>query len=338
MWRILALLMVIISGQIGVHGQVERSVYPVAVSNVDCARELLVTDQLEFTDMLPESDDRSDIIIVHVHGDACTVNIQISARQAAQQLTALSPVLAATLADHTHQISASPMNNLMLEGLAAYGAGNCAAALDVWGSVITPVNAFYRANCLLLDDKVQTATDAYQIARILLPDAQQYLPVVHLAWLHIDAGNEATAANIITQQLTPENTLTDPQHVDLLAHRAQLHALLYDYTSAIADVEAALNIAPDNSQLFTLLGQMHLLTYEWDAAEAAFDQAIALEPSNAEAYFRRGTLLYTMARREDAADDFRTYLDMRPEGTFADLARDYIASIETELEALEPPS
>src|SRR5690606_10952459 len=88
------------------------------------------------------------------------------------------------------------------------------------------------------------------------------------------------------------------------------------------------------AELYTIGGEIIFLIYEWDRVEDNFDTAIELNPEYDRAYFQRGVLFYTMARREDALADFQTYLDIQPNGIYAEEAQSYSESIEIELEAL----
>lgn len=132
-----------------------------------------------------------------------------------------------------------------------------------------------------------------------------------------------------------------PAIVSLLADRARLYALAFDYDSAIADVDTAIALAEENAlsnetlaELYTRRGEFILLLYEWDRALADFNHALALAPDYAPAYFQRGVLYYTMAQRERALADFQAYLERQPDGELTAQARQYIESIQIELEAL----
>ena len=81
-------------------------------------------------------------------------------------------------------------------------------------------------------------------------------------------------------------------------------------------------------------GDIIMLIYEWNRALEDYNKAIELNPEYAEAYYQRGILHYTMVEREKAIADFEVYLEILPEGEFANSARDYIKSIQIELDAL----
>jgi tetratricopeptide (TPR) repeat protein len=124
----------------------------------------------------------------------------------------------------------------------------------------------------------------------------------------------------------------------LVAHAKQLlqHS---DYDSALAEINAAVALAPQNPDLYILRGQVYLNLYEWDKSLNDFSAAIELAPEYADAYFQRGVLYYSILQtgqelREEALADFQHYLELAPDGEHADQAREYAAKIEAELATL----
>jgi len=174
--------------------------------------------------------------------------------------------------------------------------------------------------------------------------------VTNLAWLYIHVGKTDEALNLINNYLPavcskihlPENNpyITLGQ-LETLARRAQLYALAFDYDSAIADMDAAIELAEANdvsdeqlAELYTLRGEIISLIYEWDRVLENFNTALELNPDYAPAYFQRGVLYYTMTERESALADFQHYLEIAPDGEHAAEAQRYIDSIQLELESL----
>ncbi|MEO1645494.1 MAG: hypothetical protein AAFR67_09930, partial [Chloroflexota bacterium] len=165
---------------------------------------------------------------------------------------------------------------------------------------------------------------------------------VNLAWVLLQRGETANAFETINTLLAiaveNEDTLSE---IFLMRSRAWLYALAFDYDSAIDDMDTAIEIAENIDvmrlllpELYTTRGEIIFLIYEWDRVEDNFNTAIELAPAYAPAYFQRGILFYTVARREDAQADFETYLELAPDGIYAEQATSYIESIEIELEAL----
>jgi tetratricopeptide (TPR) repeat protein len=121
--------------------------------------------------------------------------------------------------------------------------------------------------------------------------------------------------------------------------RAELFALISRYDDAIADLNAAIELDPDNPELYTLRGQMYLYLYEWDSSLADYNHAIELDPDYADAYYYRAVLYYSILQtgvelRTEALADFQHYLDLAPDGDHAPDATHYIDQIQTEFAVL----
>ncbi len=163
-----------------------------------------------------------------------------------------------------------------------------------------------------------------------------------LAWLHIQLGEPEQAQEVMAMIIQQSETEHSEEVIRLYQNSAQIHALTFDYTLAIENVDAALALAEEMgveeskfAELYTLRGEIVLLTYEWDAALADFNTALEFDANHAPAYFERGILYYTRAEREAALADFQMYLALAPDGNNAELAQQYSESIEIELDALD---
>ncbi|MCB9453778.1 MAG: tetratricopeptide repeat protein [Anaerolineaceae bacterium] len=124
-----------------------------------------------------------------------------------------------------------------------------------------------------------------------------------------------------------------------LISQSQEHALAARYDDAVADLTAAIEIEPENPELYVLRGQMYLYLYEWDEVLADYNAAIELDPDYPDAYFYRGILYYSILQtgqelRPEAWADFQHYLELAPAGTHADEAARYAATVQAELAAL----
>jgi tetratricopeptide (TPR) repeat protein len=209
--------------------------------------------------------------------------------------------------------------------------------------------AFMRGNCALLEQDYQTATSYFDLStnfaeQELHPVYVNQTPysivysIFHLAWTYVQMGYEERA--IETMNLLVERKKYSPfAESNARTHRAEIYALIFDYTAAIQDLDEAIALIKTEhlnllSQLFKQRGDIIMLIYEWNRALEDYNTAIELDPDYAEAYYRRGILLYTMVEREDAIADFETYLEIVPDGQFAESASKYIEDIQTELDAL----
>lgn len=136
-------------------------------------------------------------------------------------------------------------------------------------------------------------------------------------------------------------TPSQPIQVVFYLIRSHLNAELFRYDEAIADMDAAIVLAPDNARLYVERGQRILLLYEWDRALGDYERALELDPDYADAYYYRGVLYASVPEgfeaRQAALDDFARYLEILPEGGHADDATRYIAEIQAQLDAVSSP-
>lgn len=259
-------------------------------------------------------------------------------------LQQLSPVLA----DTELAISFEPIEVAadMLAGFLLYLEGDCKSAQTYWEQVVGSTRTqdddaqiiVLQGNCALLQGDYAEAISIYESAEELADVESESF---NLAWAYLQVGKPEVALEMADHLI--EMVASNPlNQVVGLVKRSQLHALAFHFDEAIADMTAAIEIAENNSDftaeymayLYTERGQRILLTYEWDRVLADYNRAIELDPEYAPAYFHRGVLFYTQGPRENALPDFRRYLELAPEGEFADEATRAIESIEAELEAL----
>jgi len=243
-------------------------------------------------------------------------------------------------------------------GLLFYDSDKCDLATPFFESVAEQIDSqsdsprsidlsiqFYKGNCAILDNNIEQAIIEYE-SGINLNDFQwgEVGLTTNLAWAYIQIGNEERAFELFDQLEKEIYSYDYPLSKALIIYfqsRARLYALTFDYTSAIADIDFAINEAKSYgldiksmSRLFKQRGDIIMLIYEWNRALEDYNTAIELAPDYAEAYYRRGILLYTMVERENAITDFETYLELDQDGQFAESANEYIESIQIELSAL----
>jgi len=134
----------------------------------------------------------------------------------------------------------------------------------------------------------------------------------------------------ITQEESSLSATLKADYANFLAKEARVYADNFDYATALARVNQALVLQPENGILWALRGQVHLLLYEWMNALDDFNRAIELSPRYALAYFYRGNLHYILRDLESAKIDFTSYLTVAPNGNFATTARNSLVSIANE--------
>ena len=89
-------------------------------------------------------------------------------------------------------------------------------------------------------------------------------------------------------QLLNEAILANPKLVDAYTARASLLADAKLYTRAIQDMDAVIQLQPENAKYLNTRGYFHLLLQNNDAAMQDFNQAIALDPKYAQPLNNRG--------------------------------------------------
>ncbi|HEX2908117.1 MAG TPA: tetratricopeptide repeat protein [Phototrophicaceae bacterium] len=164
----------------------------------------------------------------------------------------------------------------------------------------------------------------------------------YLAWVYLQTGREEEAL-LLLQNLTEEARRipgSGDAYNDVLINSAQIYALASHYKEAVENLNTVIERFNENIPSQHLLrGQMYLALYEWDSALADYNAALELDPDYADAYFYRGLLYYSILQtgtdlRDDALADFRRYLELAPTGAHAAEAAHSIATIQAELDAL----
>ncbi len=100
-----------------------------------------------------------------------------------------------------------------------------------------------------------------------------------------------------------------------------------------------LAIKSDDANMLILRGQMYRALYEWDSALADFNAALELDPTHAEAYYQRGLLYASILQTgaefyDEALADFQHYLELAPEGDHAAEAAQYITDLQSQQQSL----
>jgi tetratricopeptide (TPR) repeat protein len=143
-----------------------------------------------------------------------------------------------------------------------------------------------------------------------------------------DLDSAVGVLNEIDTRKTPESALA------VLRLRAHLNGLNFRFDEAVADLDTAVALAPEEPDLYLQRGQLVMLLYEWDRVLENYNTALELDPGFANAYFHRGVLYYSVMEREKALADFEHYLTLAPGGQHAVEAGRYATSIHIELDAL----
>ena len=97
-----------------------------------------------------------------------------------------------------------------------------------------------------------------------------------------------------------------------LMNRAIAHAQLGHRDDAKADLDKAIDLAPDDALLHYNRGNILFDAGSFEAAIADFDAAIAVESSFALAYFNRGLAFKFLGRVEESMRDLKRAIELDP--------------------------
>jgi YYY domain-containing protein len=169
-------------------------------------------------------------------------------------------------------------------------------------------------------DEVPAADLATLEAQVLArPEAAG--PAFELAGRYRDAGRLDEAANLLSIAARANPSDVGLHHLwgDIL-----MDAGRYDEAEAALRTAAAADPSAGN---WNKLGVAMVIAGRLDVAEAAFQQAMTIEPGNAEPYLRLGQLQEERGSNDEAAANYRRYLDLAPNGPYQRDAQDGLARV-----------
>lgn len=271
----------------------------------------------------------------------------------------LSPILYSRYDDPILWDTVGEFNNIpsslyledYLDFAMSYINGDCSTVTQIGAeldlSLIQPISAsfvnFAIGNCLLFTGDADSAV-LYLVKTVdLLADDEKVQPFqimpayVNLAWAYIQLNDLEPARSRLDELVELSQNFSSVIQAQVLETRSKLLALMFDYTSAIQDMDVVIGLFKSDVALaraYKQRGDIIMLIYEWNRALDDYNMAIELDPDYAEAYYRRGILYYTMVERENAIVDFERYIALDRGGQYVESAEKYIISIQTELDAL----
>src|SRR5262245_16601809 len=129
----------------------------------------------------------------------------------------------------------------------------------------------------------------------------------------------------------------NPKDIDALILRANAMGRLKDPAGAIAEIEEALKIQPNESRAFVNLGAVRMQSGEAQEAETAYRKAITLDPSGIDPHLAFASFLWSVRRQTEAERELQQALSLQPQHLLANrmLAVLYIATERTK-EAEQP--
>jgi tetratricopeptide (TPR) repeat protein len=121
------------------------------------------------------------------------------------------------------------------------------------------------------------------------------------------AGRLAEAERFYRQILAAQ-----PDHWDSLHLLSVISYQRGDYAQALAQIDRALDINPDNSLGWNQRGLALQRLKRFDDALASYDRALSLWQDDAEALCNRGAVLYDLARFDEALASYDRAISLRP--------------------------
>ena len=121
----------------------------------------------------------------------------------------------------------------------------------------------------------------------------------------------------------------EPDRVDLLLRRAELHRLHEDWRASSADYARVERLEPKNVTLHLGRGKLLADQGELEAARRELDRALTLAPDHVDAHVTRARVLVRQGKMRGAVDDYRAAIarSARPEPEYYDEAATALASL-----------
>ena len=120
---------------------------------------------------------------------------------------------------------------------------------------------------------------------------------MEVAAQHMAAGRHPQAMAVLTHALSKY-----PDHAGLYNMRAALELEQQEIRGALADMEQAVRLAPENPLYRVTRAQLYLRFERKDEALQDLDAAVLLDPDLVPARFNRGALLANLGKEQEAAD------------------------------------
>jgi tetratricopeptide (TPR) repeat protein len=116
----------------------------------------------------------------------------------------------------------------------------------------------------------------------------------------------------------------DPDLVPAIVNLANIHYARDELIEAQALYERAIGLDPDCFEAHFNLGNILHDLGRYAGALGCYRDAVALNPRYADAHFYLAVTLEKLGHSPDAKGHWKTYLDLSPDGEWADLAREFL--------------
>ncbi|GAB4329552.1 MAG: hypothetical protein Kow00117_15520 [Phototrophicales bacterium] len=212
------------------------------------------------------------------------------------------PSLTTILTDRAVIIAAPPeISAQFATGLLLFIIGNCETNttdlfIALQGAVENPAWEdqlnFYLGNCALINEEYQTAIDFFSLVQNDALNNPYWSPAINTSFAYIMLGESETGFQLL-EDLIALLPAWSPDIADVLTRRAMLYALTNNQSAALNDFETALTTNPNFAPCFYYRGIYYADLGQFDAARA----------------------------------DLQRYLELAPEGEFAESALEYLQNL-----------
>ncbi|MGA2905818.1 MAG: tetratricopeptide repeat protein [Candidatus Korobacteraceae bacterium] len=202
-------------------------------------------------------------------------------------------------------------------------------------------------NATLKQAKELEGAGNYDQAVSLLQQATQVDPNQDLVWGYLGDAQRGAGAHATDPQVRAKNyqdavasyqkaLAIKPTSGAYMGQLAEAYARSGETDKAVEQYAAAAQADPQNAGAYYYNeGAVLTNTNKFDEAIAAFDKAIQIDPTRADAYYWKGNDLMNKATIKDnkvvaapgTAEAFNKYLELQPNGKFADNAKQMLAAI-----------
>ena len=134
-------------------------------------------------------------------------------------------------------------------------------------------------------------------------DEDRYAPLYKAFYLMNRGVLKAEMIEFIASIESNTEILTVDENGTARTRRTEAPKRIYDWSEAIADMEAARSILPDIPYIWFNLGNLYCLSSQMVSAISSYDKAISLHPYMGEAFFNRGLVLIFLRDKEKGCID-----------------------------------